>query len=385
MPDSSSGNPCSNMHGGWQSGQMYGKCACRWPYFGEDCSLKMCPNSTYTDSGSGLTCDGHGSCDFKTGLCTCQTGYFGNDCHQRTCPFSDKNQQRMLLECNGEGVCDRTWGRCICIGDIEGTFLGQVTNNQPFGNHPFSESGGNSLSRYPSGVHPQWSRGEVGGASADSAGRTGGTSSDSNGFHQNFPGSSGGASSNKGYSTMGLHRPGEQHNTRLGHFNPTLPNGRITGFFGGQRFFATVAQLAPSYGWATKHLGEHSHIRLNHRYWGKACQRLHCPSYPDIQTYKPLRTLHTEHSHDDDSYRPYPNECSGPLQGDCDTTTGKCVCKAGWYGKDCAQRGKGDGTANRRLHFNYDPEKKLRPDGTLKDREGWTFSGEGTSTPQVNY
>lgn len=303
LPDSTSGNPC--ILGGWQSGQKYGVCGCRWPYFGIDCTLKMCPNSTSENSGSGLTCDGHGTCNFQTGACTCDAGYFGPDCHFRTCPFSNKNQQRKLLECNGEGVCDRTWGRCICIGNIEGAFAGAVANSEPLGNPP-------------EGV-------------------------------------------------VGL---------------PPL-NPRIKGWFGGNEFLIVSAQLAPSYGWATKHLGENSYVRLNHRYWGKACEQLHCPSYPDETPFKPLRALHTEHSHMDDAYRPYPNECSGELQGDCDYTTGKCTCKGGWHGHDCAQRGKGDGTVNRRLHFQYDPERKLQSDGHLRDRASWHFSAEGIETPQV--
>jgi len=301
LPDSTSGNPC--MLGGWQSGQKYGICACRWPYFGDDCTLKMCPNSTEIGSGSGLTCDGHGTCDHSTGHCTCDAGYFGYACSQRTCPFSNKNQQRMLLECNGEGVCDRTWGRCTCVGDIEGTFGGFVTNSEPLANPP---------------------EGVVG--------------------------------------------------------TPPL-NPRIKGWFGGREILLVSAQLAPSYGWATKHLGEHSHIRLNHRFFGKACDKLHCPSYPDTRPFNPITTLHTEHSHLDDAYRPWPNECSGELQGDCDVTTGKCMCQPGWHGHDCSQRGKGDGTVNRRLHFQYDPQHQLQPDGKLKDRTDWHMAGEGTQTP----
>merc|ERR1712216_769296 len=105
---------------GYQSGQKYGVCSCRWPFYGEDCTLRMCPNSTYEGSGTGLTCDGHGACDHGTGFCTCEAGFFGRDCHLRMCPFSSNNQQRRPLECNGEGTCDRALGKCLCSGSVSG-------------------------------------------------------------------------------------------------------------------------------------------------------------------------------------------------------------------------------------------------------------------------
>jgi hypothetical protein len=39
---------------------------------------------------------------------------------------------------------------------------------------------------------------------------------------------------------------------------------------------------------------------------------------------------------------------------------------------------------NRRLHLQFDPERKLQSDGELRDRSNWHFSGEGIETPQVN-
>lgn len=165
-------------------------------------------------------------------------------------------------------------------------------------------------------------------------------------------------------------------------------NQRIEGYWGGSKILITSNQLAPSYSWATKYLGD-GIISRNHRYFGKACEKLHCISYPDIFSYHGIKSDHTEaaYSHDnhEDGHRRYPNECSGELQGDCDTTTGKCVCKAGWYGHDCSQKGKGDGTVNRRLHLQFDPERQLRPDGSLRDRSQWSFSAEGVSTPQVDF
>ena len=71
LPDGQSGNTDRS---GWQSGQKYGVCSCRWPFYGVDCALRMCPNSTNAGSGTGLICDGHGACDHTTGFCTCEPG-----------------------------------------------------------------------------------------------------------------------------------------------------------------------------------------------------------------------------------------------------------------------------------------------------------------------
>ena len=69
------------------------------------------------------------------------------------------------------------------------------------------------------------------------------------------------------------------------------------------------------------------------------------------------------------------DECSGPTQGDCDVYTGKCLCKPGFYGIDCAQRGIGDGTVNRRLNVNFN-EARL-PQG-LFDFEDDVWYGQRT-------
>lgn len=235
LPDASYGSTCRP-----KTGQKQGVCSCRWPYFGDDCSQKLCPNSTYSGTGTGFECDGHGTCNRQTGACSCQAGFMGKDCHLRACPFSANNQQRKSLECNGEGSCNRQTGLCGC------------------------------------------------------------------------------------------------------------------------------------------------HDR---RYWGPACERLRCLSYPDSKTSQGLMSAHSQHydgpTVNQDGYVRWPNECSGPDQGECDTTRGKCMCKAGFYGDDCAQRGVGDGLYNRRLNFNFNEGRKLRSDGTLRDRTQWHFSGEGTSVPQV--
>jgi len=233
LPDASDGNTCRP-----KTGQKAGVCSCRWPYFGPDCSLKLCPNSTYEGSGSGLECDGHGTCDRGSGSCICETGYFGKDCHLRLCPSSDQNQQLKSLECNGEGTCDREWGTCKCH---------------------------------------------------------------------------------------------------------------------------------------------------NHRYWGPACEKLRCLSYPGDSN--GLVSKHSEHytgpTQDEDGYLRWPNECGGSDQGECNVHTGMCMCKPGFHGDDCAQRGSGDGIYNRRLELNFNEGRKLRSDGTLRDRVMWHFSGEGVSVPQV--
>lgn len=233
MPDGSDSWTCRPF-----TGQKQGVCACRWPYYGDDCSLKMCPNSTAgtyslrgtkgtSIGGSGLQCDGHGSCDSSSGACSCDAGYFGPDCAKRVCPHSTNNQWGLSVECNGEGTCNRNWGTCECE---------------------------------------------------------------------------------------------------------------------------------------------------NRRFWGVACEKLHCPSFPsDLSNGQ--RAKHTETSHDTDGYRAWTDECSGPTQGDCDVYTGKCLCKPGFYGIDCAQRGIGDGTVNRRLNVNFN-EARL-PQG-LFDFEDDVWYGQRT-------
>jgi len=231
MPDSSDPSVCRP-----KVGQKNGECSCRWPYYGTDCSLKLCPNSTYEGSGTGLECDGHGTCDRSSGRCVCDVNHFGKDCHLRICPFSSNNQQLTSLECNGEGSCNREWGTCECF---------------------------------------------------------------------------------------------------------------------------------------------------NTRYWGPACEKLRCISYPGDSN--GLVSKHSEHytgpTQDEDGYLRWPNECSGPDRGECDTDTGKCVCKTGFFGDDCAQQGAGDGIYNRRLHLNFNEARKMRADGTLRDRVSWHHTGEGLSVP----
>ena len=111
LPDGSSGSNCRP-----KTGQKDGVCSCRWPYYGPDCTLKLCPNSTSVGSGTGFECDGpnSGSCNRTTGFCMCEAGSFGKDCHRKLCPYSSNNTQRVERECNGEGTCDREWGRCKC-------------------------------------------------------------------------------------------------------------------------------------------------------------------------------------------------------------------------------------------------------------------------------
>lgn len=110
----------------------------------------------------------------------------------------------------------------------------------------------------------------------------------------------------------------------------------ILGIIDGMTRLVKNNELAPSaVGWRGNHKELHS------RFWGNACQKLHCPSYPDVYNQHGLRSGDTESSHDDNAYRVYTNECSGPEHGDCDVNTGKCTCLAGWYGPDCSQKGQG--------------------------------------------
>jgi len=335
LPDGQSGNTDRS---GYQSGQKYGVCSCRWPFYGVDCALRMCPNSTNAGSGTGLICDGHGACDHTTGFCTCEPGHYGRDCHLRTCPFSENNQQRRQLECNGEGTCDRALGKCICSGATD-----SVGFYDDWREHEGMATRDNYLTYTPHGV-------------------------------QNSQPDGAASSSTSSYTTTAS--PIESHDSTTTPHPSTPATDHdldrwligVTAEIAGTVRMVNSNEMAPS---ARNWRGDHE--QLHQRFWGKACEKLHCPSYPDYFSQHGLRSMHTEHSHDGDDYRDYTNECSGQGHGDCDVNTGKCICKAGWYGLDCSQKGKGDGTANRRMHLNYDATHKLRPDGTLKNSMDYVF------------
>lgn len=189
----------------WQQGSCNphkGECTCYEGFFGVDCSLRHCPNSTrdlicdaagscdhssgecrcslniVTDAGqtvqaygkdcsyrtcplvNGYECDREGDCDRKAGLCKCYPGRYGPDCQKRTCPRSQTYLQgyQMRLndgfkqtttmgtesagfykECDGHGTCDDRTGRCDCQDGFYGDdcslkycpqHLGRMCNNE---------------------------------------------------------------------------------------------------------------------------------------------------------------------------------------------------------------------------------------------------------------
>lgn len=77
------------------SHDLVGTCACRYPYYGDTCQFRRCPNDTMTQ----LTCAGHGACMPNTGSCVCNYGYYGDDCSRKRCPVFDGRV------CNGQGMC----------------------------------------------------------------------------------------------------------------------------------------------------------------------------------------------------------------------------------------------------------------------------------------
>lgn len=121
MPDGSVSSSCRPV------AVRRGTCSCSWPYYGTDCTLKLCPvGSTNSESGTGLQCDGHGACDTTTGVCNCDAGHFGLDCTKRGCPYGSNNEKQASLECNGVGVCDRNWGTCACKPKYHGPACDQL-------------------------------------------------------------------------------------------------------------------------------------------------------------------------------------------------------------------------------------------------------------------
>eukprot|EP00750_Incisomonas_marina_P016167 INCI19038.3.p1 GENE.INCI19038.3~~INCI19038.3.p1 ORF type:complete len:303 (+),score=31.48 INCI19038.3:366-1274(+) len=83
----------------------------------------QCPND----------CNGHGACDYATGVCTCDDGwgsssdvsdYKSLDCSLRTCPSgiswsgvpTSAITARTRRECSGVGICNKLSGECKCSG-----------------------------------------------------------------------------------------------------------------------------------------------------------------------------------------------------------------------------------------------------------------------------
>jgi len=79
----------------------FNACICDPGFWGADCSLLTCPNSTcafnYVNRSLGCVfCSGAGACDGATGTCACVFPKAGPGCSQYAC----------LGGCNGQGVCD---------------------------------------------------------------------------------------------------------------------------------------------------------------------------------------------------------------------------------------------------------------------------------------
>ncbi|NXK33966.1 TENN protein, partial [Piprites chloris] len=93
------GSDCSG-HGRCDSGT----CVCDEPFFGDDCSRRLCPEN----------CSGHGTCDTATGVCQCHQEFTGDDCGDKRCPG----------DCSGRGFCDT--GECYCHDGFFGLDCSQV-------------------------------------------------------------------------------------------------------------------------------------------------------------------------------------------------------------------------------------------------------------------
>ena len=89
--------PCSAENPGYSNGicDGFGKCICRPPFIGEDCSIRDCK----------YNCSGHGYCnvEFPNSRCMCDIGWVGQYCNERVC----------LNNCSyPNGICYK--GKCWC-------------------------------------------------------------------------------------------------------------------------------------------------------------------------------------------------------------------------------------------------------------------------------
>ena len=96
------------------------KCVCDPEWYGEDCSLKRCPENYSPLSWIGSPksmCSGHGTCN--NGNCTCSEGFIGADCSKRTCPGLDIHGNNTGVSCSGHGTCQNN-GACTCDAGYKG-------------------------------------------------------------------------------------------------------------------------------------------------------------------------------------------------------------------------------------------------------------------------
>ncbi|KAJ0396220.1 hypothetical protein P43SY_001509 [Pythium insidiosum] len=89
--------PCTHDNAHYSNGVCdgFGKCICRPPFIGDDCSIRDCARN----------CSGHGYCsvEFPNSRCMCDDGWFGQYCDERLC----------LNNCSyPNGVCVN--GSCFC-------------------------------------------------------------------------------------------------------------------------------------------------------------------------------------------------------------------------------------------------------------------------------
>jgi hypothetical protein len=89
--------PCTSENLHYANGVCdgFGKCICKPPFIGDDCSIRDC----------GFNCSGHGYCsvEFPNSRCLCDDGWFGKYCEARLC----------LNNCSfPNGVCLN--GSCFC-------------------------------------------------------------------------------------------------------------------------------------------------------------------------------------------------------------------------------------------------------------------------------
>jgi hypothetical protein len=330
-------------------------CKCRDNFFGLDCSLRHCPNST-----RGYECNNHGTCEHRSGFCKCTGDHYGPACEYKKCPI--KNGRA----CNGQGTCyASTWE-----GALGSMSQSNITDYQGKKHNDFSRSvyrpktGQKDVSITTDGVcscrWPHYGPDCAQKLCPNSTVENWGTGLECDGH--------GLCDRNRGVCQCQEGYFGKDCNTHLCPFSNNNAKN--------------VKRECNGEGSCDRTSGRcKCH---NQRYFGASCEKLRCPSFPGDSN--GLEALHTASygalNWFENGHNLWPNECSGVLQGDCDTQKGKCVCKAGFYGPDCAQKGAGTtGATQRRLGIHLDVMRPLRQDKTLRDRVQWNYGGTGTSVP----